>query len=500
MSPDKDPRLSKTRFTAGLQCLKLLYLDWFSLELADPIDPGQQALFDSGTEVGELARQRFRGGLLIEAPYNDHSRALTSTSEALEDTHIPAIYEAAFLFEGIRIRVDILSRNNDGTFDLVEVKSSTSVKPEHIPDAALQLHVLEGSGVPIRNVFLQHIDNTYVYQGGLYDPNRLFRLDDITDEARNFLASVPGSLAGMWEVLGSDEVPTIEIGPHCTRPYRCAFYGFCRQGLPEHNVEQLPRARPDFISKLRAAGIHDIGDIPPGFPGLTTNQQRVRDSVASGRPYVSPELGSVLSNVTYPLHFLDFETFNPALPMYPGTRPYQVIPLQWSLHVRDSDGNLNHTSFLHDGSDDPREAFSLSLIDAIGQEGTIMVYSSYEQTIIERLADEFPQYQDRLLALPGRFLDLLTVVRTHCYHPDFHGSYSIKAVLPALAPDMTYNDLEIRDGSLASIALARMIGPDTDGPEREKLRSALLDYCARDTFAMVRVLDALLEMSNTTTS
>ena len=495
MSINTDPRLSKTRFTAGLQCLKLLYLDWFSKDLADPVDPSQQALFDSDTEVGALARQRFPNGLLIEDPYNEHSRAMTSTSKALEDTSIPAIYEAAFLFEGIRIRVDILSRNGDGSFDLVEVKSSTSVKPEHIPDAAIQLHVLEGSGVPVRNVFLLHIDNTYVYEGGPYDLERLFRLEDITDQARDFLTSVPGSLARMWEVLHSDEVPAIEIGPQCTRPYRCPFYGFCRQDLPEHLIEQLPRAGRDLMDKLRTAGIQDIGDIPAGFPGLTANQQRVRDSVATGRTYVGPELGNELSKATYPLHFLDFETFNRALPIYPETRPYQVIPFQWSLHLRDTDGKLGHTSFLHDGRGDPREAFTRNLLDATGPEGTILVYSSYEKTIIERLANEFPQYQQGLMALPGRFLDLLAVVRAHCYHPDFHGSYSIKAVLPALVPDMTYRDLEIRDGSLASVYFAKMIAPDTEQAEREQVRRALLAYCERDTEAMVRVLDALLSMS-----
>jgi len=463
------------------------------------VDPSQQALFDAGTEVGALARQRFPGGLLIEALYNEHSRALTSTSNAIQDTFVPAIYEAAFTFEGIRIRVDILSRNGDGTFDLVEVKSGTSVKQEHIPDAAIQLHVLEGSGVPIRKVFLQHIDNTYVYESGSYDPEKLFRLEDITDQARSYLQSVPGSLARMGEALHSDEVPPIEIGPQCTRPYKCAFYGFCRRGLPEHLIEQLPRARPELIEKLRTAGFEGISDIPPGFPGLSANQQRVRDAVATGQPYVGPELGNVLSKATYPLYFLDFETFNPALPIYPGTRPYQVIPFQWSLHVRHSDGKPSHTFFLHHGRGDPREAFSKSLLNAIGPEGAILVYSSYEQTIIERLASEFPQYHERLLALPGRFLDLLAVVRAHCYHPDFHGSYSIKAVLPALVPDMNYSDLEIQDGSIASVAFAQMIAPDTESAEREKLRSALLDYCERDTLAMVRVLDALLSMSQLTT-
>jgi hypothetical protein len=377
----------------------------------------------------------------------------------------------------------------------VEVKSSTSVKDEHIPDVAIQLHVLAGSGVPIRRAFLLHIDNTYVYEGGPYDLDRLFRLDDITDRARDFLPSVPGSLTTMWETLRLDEAPAIEIGLHCTRPYRCAFHGFCRQGLPGNLVEQLPRAGPDFLGKLRAAGIRDIREIPANFPELSANQRRVRDAVATGRPYVGPQLGDVLATAAYPIHFLDFETFNPALPIYPGTRPYQVTPFQWSLHVQDSAGSLSHAFFLHDGEGDPREAFSQSLLNTIGQEGTIVVYSAYEKTIIGRLADEFPQYRERLSALPQRFLDLLSVVRAHCYHPDFHGSYSIKAVLPALVPDMTYSDLEIQDGSIASVYFARMIAPVTSELERERYRSALLDYCERDTLAMVRVMDALHAMS-----
>jgi hypothetical protein len=497
MPKTTDPTLSKTRFTSGLQCLKLLYLGTYSRELADPVPASQQALFDSGTDVGALARQRFPDGLLIEAPYNAHSSAVANTARALSDVFIPAIYEAGFDFENIRIRVDILSRNNDHTFDLIEVKSSTSVKLAHIPDVAIQLHVLEGSGVPIGKTFLMHIDNTYVYEGGNYDLDKLFRLEDITDQARSYLQSVPDSLTDMRESLRSDEVPAIEIGPHCSKPYRCAFYNYCHKSLPEHYIEQLPRAKPEFIGKLRSVGIQDIGNIPTDFPGLSANQQRVRDAVATGRPYVGPALAGAISQATYPLHFLDFETFNPALPAYVGTRPYQVIPFQWSLHVQDSSGDLSNSYFLHDGGDDPREAFTRNLLDALGPHGTILVYSSYEQTIIEQLADLFPQYEELLLALPGRFLDLLALVRAHFYHPDFHGSYSIKAVLPALDPDLTYRDLEIQDGSLASIYFARMIAPDTQAHERERLRNALLRYCERDTFAMVRVLAALRSMSQT---
>ena len=485
------PQLSKTRFGAGLQCFKRLYLECYSPELAGPVDPSQQALFDAGTAVGILATQRFPEGRLIDEPYYEHSRAGASTSEAIADPLVPAIYEAAFTFEGIRIRVDVLSRNSGGTFDLVEVKSSTSVKPEHIPDAAIQLHVVEGSGIPVRKAFLLHIDNSYVYEGGPYDLSKLFWLEDITDQARTFLSSIPESLADMWAVLRQDVTPSVEIGSQCTRPYQCPFYKHCRQDTPEHHIEQLPRARPELMEKLRTAGILDISKIPPTFPTLTVNQQRVRDSVVTGRPYISPELSAALNQVAYPLHFLDFETFNPALPAYPGTRPYQVIPFQWSLHVRDSVGKLSHASFLHDGDGDPRETFSTSVLDAIESEGTIVVYSSYEQTVIKHLAEEFPQYGERLLALYDRLFDLLAVVRTHYYHPNFHGSYSIKAVLPALVPDMTYSDLEIQDGSNASAAFAQMIAPSTKEPERERIRNALLDYCQMDTLAMVRLLDTL---------
>lgn len=485
------PTLSKSRFGAGLQCLKRLYLECYSGELADPVDSAQQAIFDSGTEVGELARERFIGGLLIEEPYNEHSRAEESTFKAIADTQILAIYEAAFTFEGIRIRVDVLSRNDDGTFDLVEVKSSTKVKPEHIPDAAIQLHVVEGSGTSVKNVFLLHIDNSYVYEGGPLDLNKLFHLEDITEESRKYLSSIPRSLSGMWETLEEDEAPGIEIGSHCSKPYTCAFYSYCRRDAPEHHIEQLPRASAKLLEKLRADGIDDIREIPVEFESLSDNQQRVRDSVVTGQPHVGPELLNALDQATFPLSFLDFETFNPALPAYPGTRPYQIIPFQWSLHRLDAAGDLSHTEFLQEGNGDPREMVATSLLEAVGSEGSIVVYSSYERTTIRRLAEEFPQFAERLVALCDRIFDLYTVVTKHYYHPDFHGSYSLKSVMPTLVPGLTYEGLEIQGGSNASVAFAQMIAADTPETERRKIRGALLSYCKLDTQAMVEVLEAL---------
>ena len=496
MPPNTIPQLSKSKFAGGLQCLKRLYLECFDRKLADPIDASQQALFDSGNAVGELARQRFPGGRLINEPYFEHEGAVASTREALDDSSLPSLYEAAFAHEGIRIRTDVLLRTGDDGLDLIEVKSSTKVKPEHIPDIAIQLYVLEGSGILVRKAFLLHIDNSYVYQGGAYNLERLFRLDDVTNESHAFLAStVPESLAGMWEVLQQEKAPPIDTGPHCNTPYQCPFFGHCHRDEPEHSVEQLPRVTAKVLDALKSRGIRAIQNIPSEFPGLSSAQQRVRDAVITGDPYVSADLPSALGQVSYPIYFLDFETFNPALPIYPGTRPYQMIPFQWSVHGFSKSGQLQHESFLADDSEDPREKLTTSLLDALGKQGTILVYSSFERTRVKELAALFPEYAARLSALVDRFVDLLTLVRTHVYHPDFHGSYSIKAVLPALAPDLGYGDLEIQEGSLASVAFAKMIAPDTDDSERQRVRHALLAYCQRDTEAMVWVYNALRQLA-----
>ncbi len=492
MTRDTIPLLSKSRFAAGLQCPKRLYLECYSPDLAEPLDISQQAVMDTGVAVGRLARQRFPGGRLIEEEYYQHAAAMTATTAAIADGFVPAIYEAAFTFDGVRVRVDVLSRNADGTFDLAEVKSSTTVKAEHVPDVAIQLYVLDGLGIAVRRACLLHIDNTYVYDGGSYDLERLFRLEDVSDQACAFVQmQIPNSLASMKEILLREEPPEVEIGRQCANPYQCEFYRHCREGKPEHHIEQLPRATSGLIQALLNAGIREIREIPEGFPGLSPAQQRVRECVVAGQPYVGPGLATALNGAERPLHFLDFETFNPALPIYAGTRPYQVIPFQWSLHVQDSAGNLSHRSFLPDGDGDPREAFVLSLLDAIEPQGTIVVYTGFEQSRLRELADTFPQYSDQLMGLCGRMLDLHAVIRDHYYHPGFHGSYSMKAVLPAVVPELGYDDLEIREGGHASVAFAHMIAPETEESERARLGQALLDYCWRDTEAMVRILDAL---------
>ena len=492
MASRTKPQLSKSRYMAGLQCLKRLYLETYRRDLADPIDDGQQARFDAGTFVGELARQRFPGGKLVAEEPFQHEQAVRTTRRLLRSVSVPPLYEAAFSFDGIRTRVDVLLKSDGPGFDLVEVKSSTRVSPVYIPDVAIQIHVMEGAGVPVDRAWLMHVNNAYLYQGGPYDLEQLFTLEEVTERAKAFAAdNISDDLAHMWEALRLDTEPEIDTGRHCDRPYTCQFFGNCHENEPEHPVRQLPRLGEKLWVRLREAGIGAIRDVPVDFPGLNDAHRRVRNSVITGQPFVGPELGAYLNEIAYPVSFMDFETIGPALPLYVGTRPYQTIPFQWSLHVQDADGRLSHREFLNDDPDDPRERFVASLLDAVPSQGSVVVYSSYEKSILSDMATLFPQYKSRLEALCDRLFDLLPVTRDNYYHPAFHGSYSLKSILPALAPDLAYDDLEIRAGDVASIEYARMIADDTPGSEKAQIRANLLAYCKRDTEALVRVLGAL---------
>ncbi len=488
---DKVPMLSKSRFMAGLQCHKCLYFSCYYPKLADPIGLAQQAIFNTGTKVGELARNIYPDGMLIKENHFQHEQAVITTQKVLQDPSIPIIYEAAFMYDDIRIRADILIKTNDGLFDLIEIKSTAKTKEEHIPDVAIQLYVLRGCGINIRRASLGHLNNEYVYKGDEYELDKLFQIDDITIEAKDKLPEILLQLHDMREMLYQVEPPDIKVGRQCSNPYDCAFQGYCYARVPEHYILQLPRVSKKVLAALDAAGIEDIRDIPIDFTGLNATQQRVRDCVVNNRIYLDTNIAGELNQLEYPIHFLDFETFNPALPLYIGTSPYKVIPFQWSNHIINKDGSIKHEGFLHDGFDDPRVEFTRTLLQTLGDEGSIVVYSSFEAARIKELIQALPHLSDELHKLLARTVDLLELVRTHCYHPEFHGSFSIKSVLPALVPDLSYSDLEINDGGLASIAYAEIVDPDTKQERRDHLRKCLLDYCERDTEAEVRLYQTL---------
>lgn len=489
---ERIPPLSKSRFMAGLQCHKRLYFECYNRDLADPVSEQQQALFDRGNEVGVLAREIYPGGAFIEEAYFNHSAAVESTKIILADQKIPALYEAAFKYDDIRIRVDILVRAGSDYFDLVEIKSGMQTKEEHVLDVAVQLYVLNGCGINIRRACLGHLNRNYIYQGGDYDLDKLFSLDDITEEVQERQPDIPLLLNEMRASLCGMKPPDIDTGTQCGYPYKCAFNGHCHANEPEHHISQLPRARQGLLETLKEAGIEDIHDIPGNFFGLNTMQKRVRDCVVHNRAYLDSHLAVALQQLDYPVHFLDFETFSPPLPLYSGTKPYQIITFQWSDHILERDGNLRHEEFLYEEAADPRETFATSLLNVLGSEGSIVVYSNFEATRIRELAEAFPMMaNDLLILVEGRIVDLLKLIRKYCYHSEFHGSFSIKSVLPALVPGMSYDDLEINDGGMAPIAYVEMIKSDTLPERRDFLKRSLLAYCSRDTEAEVQLFKKL---------
>lgn len=490
MRGSKFPGLSKSRFIAGLQCHKRLYLTCFHPELADDVSVAQQAIFDSGARVGELAREYYPNGTLIDAPHDEHKKAVEQTLEALVKG--APVYEAAFTHDGVAVRIDILVPKKSGSYDLVEVKSSSEVKLVHIQDVAIQAYVLLGSGFKLRNAYVMHLNSDYVYDGGEHDLKQLFKLKDITDTVRSMQDSVPLELERMRKPLTKDVAPDIAVGDHCHVPYECPFIGHC---WPQENAEYplscLYYVRSTRKDELRAQGYRDVRELPDNLAGLSKINQRILEVTRSGQMHIDPRAARVLGKLERPIFFMDFETFAPTIPLFPRTGVRQTIPFQWSVHQLGARGGEQHHEFLHKDETDPRPEFIESLTNALGQVGPIVVYTGYEQGCLQAMAQDFPEYADAINDIIARLFDLHPVVRDHVYHPEFRGSFSLKAVVPAMLPEFAYDGMAITEGIQASIAFEELIHPSTNAPRRAKLRAALLTYCERDTKVMVELYRAL---------
>jgi hypothetical protein len=485
------PRLSKTRYLSGCQCHLKLWYDCYERELGVDVDAVTQAIFDTGHEVGRLARQRYPGGVLVEADHLHAHDALAQTRALLADEAVPAIFEAAFEHAGVLVRVDVLERSTRGGFNLIEVKSGTSVKVVNEHDVAVQMWVLRGAGIDVVSASVLTLSRGYVFDGKRLDVYRLFRFHNLDDAVAEHLPWIGEDVRLHHAMLAADEAPDIDPGDHCFEPYECGYYEFCTRDweYPEHPITDLPRLHIAKLEQLESRAIEEIGDIPDDFP-LSKRQAIVRLSVTTGDDYISPDLQKRLSEASYPIRYLDFESFSPAIPRYAGTRCYDTIPFQFSMHTEDDDGNVLHREFLWSEEGDPRRPLAEALLDAAGDNGSICVYSGFERRVIKALSRDFPDLSVELDALLERLWDLLKVVAGNYYHPDFHGSFSIKRVLPALVPGMGYEDLSIADGRAASAAYQSSLDCD-DAEDRQRIHDALRQYCRQDTLAMLELRRAL---------
>jgi predicted RecB family nuclease len=484
------PHLSKSRYVAGLQCPKMLW--WMVHEPGAPesvAGAGVQTLLDRGRVIGAAARAHVPGGVLIDLPPYRLQERVAATTDAMA-SRAPVIYEASFVAEGVFISVDILERRRKG-FVLTEVKSSLDVKGEHIPDVAIQLHILRHAGVPVGRAEVMHLNRDCRYP----DLSNLFIRKNVTRLAETAGRSVPRTVRSLLAMLRGP-LPDVTTGPHCTEPYECPFIARCWPPRAKHHVSTLYRISAMKLDKLLKAGHETLLDLPPDY-ATTGPMRRQIDSVRKRRVVVERGLAEVLKQIKPPVAFLDFETVSPGIPAWSGCHPYDQVPVQFSCHVTGPRGLVHH-EWLADGPGDPREPFARALLDACQGAGTVLAYHApFERRCMESLGDVLPRLAGQLSRLRDRVEDLLPIVRDHVYHPRFLGSFSLKDVLPALVPGMGYDDLEIQDGGSASAALEALLleaGAFT-AAEQRALRRDLLRYCERDTLGIVRLYERLGELA-----
>ncbi len=486
------PHLSKSRFLAGLQCHLRLWYKCYEPDLASKPTPAQNLRFETGDEVGALARDRVPGGKLIEQDHHKLTEAIQATQEVLKTSSTPAVYEATFAYDDVLIRADILERAGNGAWNLIEVKSGTKVKDDNLEDVAIQHYVLTQTGFQIEQAGILNLNNEYVYDGRKLDLQALFTFEDLGDKVPEKREEIAAEVQRLKAMLERTEPPNVIPSKHCKKPHDCEFFEHCRESMPEHWVGELSGIRQEKLDELIRMKTFDMKDLPVSFP-LTALQVRIRDCVINDREYVAADLGSTLNEYDYPIHFLDFETINPAIPRYANTSPYQVLPFQWSDHILSRDGSLTHKEYLCNEDKDPREELAESLLEVLGGKGGVCTYGNYEKRVISELAKYLPHFRERLEAVHHRCKDLLGRIRKGYYHPRFHGSFSLKDVLPVLVPSLSYEDLSIQEGTMAGIEYLKMIDPNTSSVEKEKIQKNLLEYCGQDTLAMVKIREELLK-------
>ena len=483
--------LSKSTFIKGLQCTKQLYLYKHHYNWQDKISDMQQSVFNRGHKVGALAQTLFPNGVdASPSSPRAYAKALEHTKELIKNgTKI--IYEAAFMYNQVIIYADIIVKEK-GKWKVYEVKSSTSISQTNLNDISVQYYVMSNCGLKISDMSLIYINNEYVRVGEL-NINRFFNIEPLLSVAKEKQVWVHEEVERLKGVVAKKRVPYIDIGSHCFDPYTCSFIGHCWKHIPKNSVFDIRRMHQKKKFELYEDGIISLNDIPDDYV-LPESQQLQVDSFKNGESILDKEaIKKFLKTFKYPLYFMDFESFQPAVPLFDNSKPYQQIPFQYSLHYQKSKkSKLEHKEFLAEAGPEPRIPFIEQLLKDTETEGQIVVYNkSFEIMILHAIAKDFPKYKKEIEERVERIVDLMIPFQKKWYYtPEMQGSYSIKYVLPALVPELSYDDMDIADGGSASITYEQLI-EETDMIKKMETRKNLFEYCKLDTLAMVEILKKL---------
>ncbi|MFG6468404.1 DUF2779 domain-containing protein [Roseateles sp. BYS87W] len=488
--------LSKSKLMAFRQCPKRLWLEIHRPELAT-VSAGAQARFAEGHTVGAIARSFYDPegtGVLIDPVAQGHAGAMQRSQELLQAKTVAPLFEAGFSDGRVMAYADVLlpvPTKRGRKWRMVEVKSSAQVKDYHREDVAVQAYAARAAGVDIESVALAHIDSSWTYPGG-GDYRGLLVEEDLTTDVAALAPEVPVWVDEAHKIAQRRTAPKIATGAQCTTPFDCGFIDHCQQGqvAAEFPVAWLPRVQTKALrSHLDEPGVQDLRDVPNDL--LNERQLRVKVHTLSGQVFFdATRAAAELAQHSRPAYFLDFETVQLAVPIWKGTRPYQQIPFQFSVHRISRTGQLTHGEFLQLDGSDPSRSFAEALIAACGRKGPVFVYNAgFESSRIKELAQRFPRLRAELLLIQGRLVDLMRVAEACYYHPDQQGSWSIKKVLPTIAPDLDYGALSgVQDGTMAMQAFVEAaIDPHTTAERRSAIDAELRAYCRLDTLAMVRI-------------
>ena len=491
MSGEESPRppVNKRILRDGRACPKRVWLAQHRPGLAAGPDEAARARMAAGSRVGELARTRWPEGVMVPGSARDMPGQVAATQRLMEEG-ASVLFEAAFMADGRYARADVLERQPDG-WRVIEVKSSTQVKDDHLDDLAFQWLVMSAAGVEITQLCMMHVNKEMEF----HEPIAHLLVEvDVTERVRQRVLKLEQKVETMEEVLLLPEAPDVKTNVFCRSPEECPFLEYCHEGIAADDVQFLPGARAKWVDDWRAAGLTSIADLDQEVKnGAAINAVR---AAKNGGRWVDEALAYTFENWRWPWVFYDLESVQSVEPLYPGCRPYDQIPFQWSAHVWESpDAELVHFGYLAEAGHDPRPRFVAELLPLLQDAGTVVHYSNYELTAAGAMARAgIPGANHLVEILSRRAQDLLPVVKDNVYDLGFAASFSIKAVLPVLCPGVDYKDLAINNGGLASEAFLRLHSPECTPDEAAEIRENLWRYCERDTLAMVRVVQALIAL------
>ncbi|MCO5230464.1 MAG: DUF2779 domain-containing protein [Chitinophagales bacterium] len=494
----RNTNLSKSSLIRGIQCSKALYLYKYHYDQKDPVSRQQQDKFDRGHQVGILAQSLFPGGKDCTPPNHFSYQQSIQATSALVSANYPVIYEAAFKHEGILVALDILV-NQNGKWYAYEVKSSLKISKTYLQDISIQYYVIKNCGIQLEDVFIIHVNGDYVLKGQSVDVHQLFKIESVKEQVEALQLDIQNAINKARSVLSLYSIPEVETGVHCFKPYPCDFLGTCWKGQEKNPLFQVAGAQlADKIQWIKS-GINDMKDIPKEY--LTSSRIIAQvEAHRNQKPYIKrEELKQFMSNIQYPVYFFDIEAFQPAIPIFEETYPFQAIPFQYSLHYAYSaDSPLEEIEFISPPNIDDRERFLTHFLKATEKPGQILVFNTLlEKGILFQLGKLYPKYAKSIKDRIQRMVDLETPFKKDWYyHPKMNGGYSVKNILPTIEQSpLSYDDIKIKDGVDAMVVYQKLLR-ETDTTVINKTLEELIDYCRMDTLGLNAIFLELRRIAN----